>query len=314
MTRLLHIALLSLGFFLSACCPKPRGVEVASPPRQGAVLPEAPIILPLRPYTLRPYNLTAVVVDVGVGNRTLPFFFDTGQGVTNVTPNLARVLNCKQQDRLTGFRMLGQRLDFPYCTDVVLQYGSHPVRHGAVGVLDVMSFLPPGLPPVGGVVSLTSFPDTPITIDYPNKRIVLESADSWPRRVQSMKRLQTRLGLDCGGACLSVFAAIRGPHGLGWFELDSGNLGPIIVSRHAAARLGIDMQSASVQPVAKPGAEPTSWRVPRVKLNVVGLGVVEQDVLVREGLIYDGNLGVSFFSETVVSIDIRSGQAWTARK
>jgi hypothetical protein len=64
----------------------------------------APIQLTLRPYA----NTVLRTVEVTVNGHEMPFIFDTGAGITILTPAAARYAGCTP-DR--GFRFVAERLD-----------------------------------------------------------------------------------------------------------------------------------------------------------------------------------------------------------
>ncbi|WP_390549921.1 hypothetical protein [Qipengyuania sp. MTN3-11] len=78
-------------------------------------------------------------------------------------------------------------------------------------------------------------------------------------------------------------------------ELDSGNGGTVLVARHNAELFGL-----------KPDEEgPQSGNV-RVTDNVA----VGSNHIFTPDMIMDGNLGMPFLHEWIITVDLRTGQAW----
>lgn len=104
--------------------------------------------VPLEPFG--PERLRTV--KVVVAGDTLDFLFDTGGGVTVISPALAARIGCTPAGRFSGYRMHGQRLERPVCRGVALQVGGVSSRRDAA-VMELQPYGPQG-PRVHGMVSL----------------------------------------------------------------------------------------------------------------------------------------------------------------
>src|SRR4051794_7495590 len=116
--RRLRSALVSL---LLAACKSGSG--------DGA--PAHPVDLAIVPYQ---GGYGSVMVDVA--GKHLPFLLDPGGGYTVVSPAVATAAGCQPFGRLTGYRMRGQRLDFPKCEPFALDLGTIAITPPALGVFD----------------------------------------------------------------------------------------------------------------------------------------------------------------------------------
>jgi hypothetical protein len=243
---------------------------------------------------LRPYAGILKSIDVTIGRNTLPFILDTGGGISIITPDVARDVGCAPFGRLTAFRHNGERIDLQRCGKVTLGIGSMSVAV-ETAVFDLMAVLKKSgdLPVVGGLISLDVFEQTPVTFDYANNRVIIESPASLKERVRGMAPLSIRLSRQAGGASLDLFVEVAAQKGTIWLELDSGNNGPVLLSKHAAEQLGLDSSKTSLP----------------VTLDVIGLGPVKSEAVVGD-LIYDGLLNTRFLNDAVLTVDLASIKAW----
>src|SRR5678815_1358274 len=74
------------------------------------------------------------------------FMFDTGGGISYVSPLFAQTIGCKVWGQLSGFVLTGQRLDMPRCDDLVFDVQGQSLRAPIAGVFDIMKFMPPNVP------------------------------------------------------------------------------------------------------------------------------------------------------------------------
>ncbi len=246
--------------------------------------------IPIR-LAVEPGRLPCVCVRWGESEHT--FLFDTGAGVTLVTPALAASKGAEPYGRLTGYRMRGERVDFAQVSDVALSIGGRALVPGPVGVFDVGALLPPDWPRVDGVLSLASFAGERLTIDAPQSTLVWESAESLAARAAGMLEVSARIARPVQGVALDVFLEGRVGGRRAWLELDTGNLGPVIAAAHI-------------------GLEPTERGGKDLEVRLAGESAPWRTRVVVTELILDGNLGSSFLAERVVSLDLDAARAWVA--
>ena len=281
-----RILLPVLGTALFSLVASLRGPLDAPP----ACRPDAPIELKLAPYAgvLR-------TVDVRIGELTAPFLFDTGGGGTVISLATADAIGCTPFGRGTGFRHDGGRIDARRGGPIEMSLGSF-TRRGEVGVLDLDAWFA-GMPKVGGIVSLETFAGRAVTVELGRERVFVETPASLETRRQKGRELESRLARQSAGAALDVFVAVEGAHGPLWFELDSGNVAPVLIAPHAFAELGL----------APPAGDATAgFEVP-----VRGLGAVKCTVAAKE-MIYDGLLNAEFCRRFALTFDLASGRTWAA--
>ncbi|MGY0407339.1 MAG: retropepsin-like aspartic protease [Polaribacter sp.] len=101
------------------------------------------------------------------------FIFDTGAGTNLLTKKFAdKIINLKKTDHFyTGHRATGEELQVDLWNSKSLEIGNFKVNKEIFSVYDI-NF------PLDGLISLTPFKDTPITIDFENKILSIESEKS----------------------------------------------------------------------------------------------------------------------------------------
>jgi hypothetical protein len=268
---------------LGACARVP---AAAPPPAERADL------------ALRPYAGRLRALDVTIGGAALPFLFDTGGGITLLTPATAAAAGCTPWGRLTGFRMSGERLDVPRCGPVPVSAGGARASPESA-VLDLMALLPPGLPALGGVASLQTFEGRTVTLDLGGNRLAVEPPGSAERAAHGMSPLAVRAQREMGGAGLSLFLAVDGRRGPLWFLVDSGNLEGVLVAPHALEDLADPDALAALR--AGGAADLT--------LPIGGLGPARVRARSRD-LVYDGAIGAELLERMVVVVDLERVRAW----
>lgn len=239
----------------------------------------------------------APTINVQIGGKTYPFLFDTGAGITTVTPAIAREIGCEPFGQITGFNAGGTRIDMKRCSDVEMKLGNYAARLDT-GVFEIMHFFSPETKEIGGFISLQTFADKAITVDLAGNRLIVETDNSLAERVKDMKPLESRLGIQGGGAVIDVFAAANTPKGKIWMLLDTGNFSTIQLAPHAQEMLGINFDAPNRAKMAK-----------LVKLDLIGLGTIEMPARERQ-MIYDGMLNYDTISKMIVTIDVRNGRIW----
>lgn len=247
-----------------------------------------PVELPLEPY-FGPLR----TVTLANGEFRGKFLLDTGGGVTLLSLAAGEALGARSFGRATGFRHDGTRQDGPRSGPVTLGAGGWS-RRGEVGVADLTAMLS-GLPPIDGILALDFLRDEAVTLDLARNRLTLESAETLAARVKEAPELELRLAHQAAGWSLDVMVGLEGLNGTLWFELDSGNVAPVLVAPHAFVELGLD--------VPRPGTKSTQ------ELPLLGLGLLRTEVECKE-LIYDGLLNAAFFERHTVTLDLPRARGW----
>lgn len=261
------------------------------PALAGAAQPEAV-------FQLEPYRKT-VAIQATVGGVQGRFAFDTAVGLTTLDPDFAKRTGCRLRQRIVGFRMMGQREEGPYCENLpVLLGGGWQTKAATVGLGNMGALFGAKVEPVAGLLGLDIFDGKTITIDFPGRRLIVESPASAAERQAPANELPARLSREMQGRTLSANIAVPTLEGDVWMELDSGNGGTVLVARPFAHLFGLDPQQERPQKL--------SFRLPN------GLPV-ETDMAFTPDMILDGNIGMPFLKNVVLTLDLRAGRVWIAR-
>jgi hypothetical protein len=105
-----------------------------------------------------------------------------------------------------------------------------------------------------------------------------------------------RMVRDIGGHGLTVDLQVPSPMGPLGFELDSGNGGTLLIAKPYAAAFGIDPDKG-----------------PGMGSFAIGHGVTASGFVMPAGITLDGNLGMPFLKDYLVTLDLAAGRAWLAR-
>lgn len=231
-------------------------------------------------------------VNLTVKGKAGAFLFDTGGGVTLLTEEFSKGIDCKYWGRNTGYNMFGKRGDGPHCDGVQLVAGDvalTPVNIGKIG-FDGMF---PGDKDPDGLLSLDAFDGKIITIDQKAAMLTIETEQSLKKRIKSMKEHPFRLARECSGRCLSAFLGVKTPDGMTWMNIDTGAGGVSLISKEYAPSLGLDPEKKEQQ----------------LKFQLSPEVTIGGPVMVTD-MIMDGNLGQPFLSNYIITLDLLHGRMW----
>lgn len=247
-----------------------------------------PVLLQMEPWR----RSVAVRAEVA-GNERL-FQFDTASGVSLISPALAKELGCERGAHLVGFRMTGEKLETPRCDNVPIRIGGHAFTIPVAGVLETASLASKDAAnTTDGIIGLDIFAGRTITLDFAGGEIVVETPESSSARISGAVELPARLGREIGGRALAVYVDVPSRMGALAFEIDSGNGGTILVGKPYAEALGID-----------PKKGPQSAGI------ALGGGLVAKGLIILADITLDGNLGMPFLKDYLVTLDLDRGRAW----
>lgn len=261
----------------------------AVPVAAQAAAPAA--VLPLEQYR------RSVAVRVEANGQAGLFTLDTAGGLTIVSPDFARATGCRPWGQLVGYQMTGNRLATERCDNFAFSAGGYRMTVPVAGVLDVAPLIASDAAPVEGSLALDAFAGRTITIDFAGRQLIVESPESAAERIAGARELPLFLSREVGGIALAPLVGIPTPGGTLRFELDSGNGGTILVSKPYAALFGLDPDAQGPQPG---------------RLTVAD-GIVAEGMMFTPDLTIDGNLGMPFLKDWVVTLDLAAGRLWVRR-
>ena len=247
-------------------------------------------------FRLEPYRKT-IALRGSVNGVPGRFLVDTAGGSTVLSPKFVEKIGCKPWGRLTGFRMMGERLDTPRCDNVDIAVGGTTLHLPVAGVLDIAALIASDAEPVEGSIALDAFAGRTITIDFPGKRLLIESPDSLRERIRHARELPASMSREIQGRALAVSLGVPTPEGMVWMEVDSGNGGTLLVSKVYAKYFGLDPDQEG----------------PQQGDFAVSKDFRAQGMAFTPDMILDGNIGMPFLKDKVVTFDLKDGRLWVAQ-
>jgi len=187
--------------------------------------------------------------------------------------------------------MSGERVEWPLCHDVSLEFAGQTVVDSRTGIWDVMAILPEGLPRLDGIVSLETFRGHLLILSLAESRLELHTEGTFSQRVRTMTPVPMRVATGNDGSHLTVFleGRLAGTGQGAWLLLDSGNLAETLLAPHVRN----DDAASDVTIVFSDSLAVTA------PAHIA-------DIL------YDGALSEAFLRQIVVALDLERGQAWVA--
>jgi len=265
-------------------------LSISAPAAARETAPRAIIVL-------SSYLDTLSSLELSVNGIENTFLFDAAGGSTVVTPEFAKSIGCSPWDRVTGFRMRGDRVDAQRCDHVQVDIDHLHVNIPMVTVFDFSKLLPKGAPPLSGSLALDAFAGEIVTLDLAGGRLIVETPASAKARVRGAQEVPVRFAREASGFSLSPLVAVETPAGQLWMELDCGSDAAIMVARHAAAYVG-----------ANPDVEKQ-----HIAMTLVGGVPVEGQGRVSD-FIVDGNIGAPILRKWIVTIDLTNQRLWIAQR
>jgi hypothetical protein len=236
-------------------------------------------------------------LEVVINGKARSFYFDSGGGVSAISPALAKEIGCVPFGGQAAYNAGGAKFTIKRCENVMMNIGGYAVKKD-VTVFDPMPFFPNAKGLIEGSIALDAFDNQVITIDLIKNRLRVETEKSFKNRIKDMKPLASRLSREVSGFSLDVFVAANTPKGKIWMLLDTGNTNKMLFTSTAQEILGVNLKSETGEKLTKP-----------VKLDLVGLGSVEADSRERD-MIYEGMLSYEVIEKMLFTIDFQTGRMW----
>jgi len=257
--------------------------------------PSAALVIPLTPH---PGGTSMMTLGASVRGHEGVFMFDTGGGISYISPAFAQTVGCQVWGQITGFTLTAQRLDMPRCDGLSFDIQGRRFDAPTAGIFDIMKFMPPKVPNIDGSLGLDVFAGKVVTLSLARKELTVENAAGLARRMRRGREVPIRLVREAGGVALTVYVAVPTSKGMAWMEIDSGNGGANVVGKHLASLLNLDPGKKEPQPAS---------------FKIAGDIPVGGMARVNENLIMDGNIGTRFLIDWDLTLDLAKGRGWLAR-
>ena len=222
------------------------------------------------------------------------YVFDSGLGTSAVTPATARTIGCTPWGKVTGFRAIGERVDAERCNAATLDLGPLSRRMPQLSVFDLQKFMGPAGARFAGAIGLDALEGRVITLSVASHTLTIESDASTQRIAAEGQEVPIRLVRSAEGAALTADLGVSTRLGTLWMEIDTGNYGPSLIDKRAAALVGLDPANTAAQPLAS---------------MMVGGSHIRGRAVVRD-LILDGDLSREALMEWDVTLDLARGRGW----
>jgi hypothetical protein len=221
------------------------------------------------------------------------FLFDSGSGVSSVSPEFAASIGCHPWGQITGFQMTGDRLNMQMCEHLTFDVGGKSFAPPAVGVFDVTKYIPAEVGHVNGTIALDLFANDAFTLSYGGHFLKLLDSKEIARRSLDLC-MPIRLVRTAEGLALTVDIPVKTLAGTAWFEVDSGNTSAFVILNAPLASLFEIPADTKQAPIKLTLADGTAFEGKARVLN----------------LILDGNLGASFLMTHDITVDVPHEVAW----
>lgn len=233
------------------------------------------------------------------------FIFDTGAGLNMLTKNFAdSVRDLEKTDGFyTGHRATGEEVQVDIWKADHFAIDQYSLKDEFFSVYDI-DF------PLDGLVSLTVFKDVPVTIDYKNEELVVESEQSMEKRIEQAETiLPIQLSVD-RGKTLGISTYIHLDNKLKLqVKLDSGaGFDVYRFNARYMEPLGIDSSKVEHEyqtSIFKPEEGNDYYYAKVPEISTVNNNIVVQKVGATfiDGLIYESIMSINWLGDQI-TIDI----------
>jgi hypothetical protein len=236
------------------------------------------------------------------------FMVDLGAGTEVVSKQFAEKLKLAPAGYMTGFRMTGERAEGPRYTGAAIALGPlhSPQDFGVSGHLEK--------DPIDGLISARIFEHSPVTLDFVQGEIVVETPASFEQRIANGDTVPLKLD-DDRDMKLDLFAEFDLGNGqTGLCEIDSGFFGITINKRYMEA-LGVVPETKGVDKIEfSPGFFTYKTHLPAIALAAAPDQKLENPLVNFGDFIYDCVVGTRFWHDRTLTLDLPSRRLIVARR
>jgi hypothetical protein len=265
-----------------------------------------PCISQTIPVKINDYGL--IFVDLTLNDSVkFRFIFDTGGGALVVSNKTYKRIEStlKNGGYYTGFRHDGGRFDLEVKIFPSVSVGNLRISDVPGGIFPLLDDYD-----IDGIISLKQFEKQPVTIDFKNKTMTLESQESMAEIEKYSEQLPLIVNdlLDLGidvfvNVCLNDSVRIRAE-----FDTGSGyNL--LLVNPYFMPMTIADTAALKSNEYTNPlSGEKMTDKLGKISsVSYCGSSILsskDNDVTFRQGLIYEGLIGSGMFKDKILTIDI----------
>ncbi|MGB3775065.1 MAG: retropepsin-like aspartic protease [Leeuwenhoekiella sp.] len=255
------------------------------------------------PFTMSPNG--HIMITATINGKDGNFIFDTGAGVHLLTKKFADGIdNLKSSNHIhTGHRATGEAITTPIFEVDSMGLGLYHIKNAKVSVYDI-DF------PLDGLIGLTPFLNHPLTIDFKNKQLIVETDKSFKSRIEKADfeiPIQVKNDRDLE---VSIFASILLNDTLELIVgLDSG-AGSDVYRFNARYLENFKLDSTAIKSEFRPSYfDPEEGNmyhfVEMQHLSDINKNVIKKNFQATfiEGLIYEGIMGINWIGD-ILTIDI----------
>jgi len=247
--------------------------------------------------TLEDYFRSLKSVKVETGSKSYDFLFDTGGGLTLISPSIVKDIKKAVYGNFVGFRMDGEKIETKICDSVYLRIGGINFFHSYVGVFDIMSLLPEGFKRVDGLISLKTFENEKISLNLKESKLIVETEKSFNKKIKNMKLVKSQFANGPTGRELNIFTGFNFKKHDWWFLFDTGNISKTVISENTAKEWGIS-----------PKNEGESSEIEEFIFEMAGDSISAPAKI--DEIIYDGALSYDFIQQSEFSISFKDQKIW----
>lgn len=234
------------------------------------------------------------------GNDTARFMLDTGSGITVFSSDLFRRYNLKEAGLHTGVRHNGESITGMLYVLPVLSVGSFTKQNVIVGSYDAMQNC-------DGLLSMDYFRNTAFTIDFVNRKLIIETPATLLEIAKHAKRIPIKLKPN-GKNELDFFVHICLNDSIAAeAEFDTGaGFNMLMLNTKYLNKLNIDLNKINKQDY---GYYMYSINLPL--LSYCNSNMLKQKNVFagfKEGLIYDALIGSGMFRNSKLTINIPASE------
>ena len=236
------------------------------------------------------------------------FGFDTGGGIHVISQALADEINASYLKDFTAFQGHGERVDLEVYEIGSIGMGGYKQEFPIVTSI-------PGIEQMGidGILSLKLLENIPFTIDFPNKKIILETENAAQQRATTGSVVPIKFNVYRDVA-IDIFGEFLVYNDNGdslevELEFDTGRGYETKLNATLMEFFAIEKDKSPQRQVAfntDPGKSFTLYNgtISQLSMKDTPLKIEDPEIIFQDNLIYDGLIGIELFKNNELTIDI----------